>query len=60
MFLQEPPEDTSFTKAIGNILVRRVPASLGIFLLCGPELLVGNAVYRTGLLDNSGDNRILK
>ena len=28
--------------------------------LCGSELLVGNAVDRTWLLDDSGDNRILK
>lgn len=61
MFEQEAPEDTPFTKAIRNILLRRVLALLGSFLLsCGSELLVGNAVDRTWLLDDSGDNRILK
>ena len=54
MFLQEAPEDTPFTKAIGNILVRRVTVSYGRFLLCGLGLLVGNAVIQLGFLVTVG------
>lgn len=52
--LQEAPEDTPFTKAIGNILVRRVTVSYGRFLLCGLGLLVGNAVIQLGFLVTVG------
>lgn len=48
MFLQEALQDTPFIKIIQNVLVRRTPVLLRNYLLCRPELMVGNPVTERG------------
>lgn len=48
---QEDPEDTTFTKATRNVLVRGIPASLSlmVFLVCRPRIPAGEAVAKLEL-----------